>query len=186
MTDEMDDYYDDCAKANGVKLGKSVTVDSQDLRALLFSTGTIKAIEQAVRQHQQDPLVAMAEPHLKGAHDRLNTALLRVERGETVRGYNNPLTGREIAALKMLPDSLPAIYVAIHNTDEDRLWRSLADRGYVQFGTVCTGIAWAGEDSVAWRSTTMRYLRLTPRGASAVSGVAFEAVPYPKQLTHEV
>lgn len=72
----------------------TVTVDYDDLEALLFSTGAIKKIEDAVRAQERDPMVKSASGRLSGAHDRLSAAWRRSKREEP-----EPPTESDIAAL---------------------------------------------------------------------------------------
>lgn len=85
-------------------MGKPVTVDSDDLEALLFSTGGIKAIEDALQQRSEDPLVLQAKPRLTAAHDRLTAEWRRQLRGPGYPGnptaLNEPLDVTARAALR--------------------------------------------------------------------------------------
>ena len=49
----------------------AVTVDTEDLEALLFATSGIKELEAALDQRKRNPMVTSGMGRLAGAHDRL-------------------------------------------------------------------------------------------------------------------
>jgi hypothetical protein len=58
----------------------TVTVDYDDLEALLFATGAIKDVENAIKGRDRDPLVRSTASRLTAAHDRVAAAWRRAKR----------------------------------------------------------------------------------------------------------
>jgi hypothetical protein len=58
----------------------NVTVDADDLEALLFATSGIKDLEAALQQRKTNPLVKSGMGRMAIAHDRLSTAWRRAKR----------------------------------------------------------------------------------------------------------
>ena len=58
----------------------NVTVDYEDLEALLFATGAIKDVESAIKGRDRDPLAKSAASRLTAAHDRVAAAWRRAKR----------------------------------------------------------------------------------------------------------
>lgn len=55
-------------------MGVPVTLDSDDVQTLLFSTGVVKRIEAAMQAQREDPQALMASTQLSAAHSRVATA----------------------------------------------------------------------------------------------------------------
>lgn len=133
---------------------KQVTVNVEDLEALVFATGVIKQIESALNVRNDDPFV---KPYLKAtaAHDRLAKAIRDAKRGEagTAINYDAALTDAEKRTLLELLDKVDEPFsgaVTIRALDKDK-YSSLEAKGCVRFGTPFTGTAWTGETSPTLR-----------------------------------
>ena len=77
-----------------------VTVNSDDLEALLFATGGIKDLESALDQRKRNPMVISGVGRLAGAHDRLSAAWRRAKRD--VDWPKKVVTESEIALLRSM------------------------------------------------------------------------------------
>lgn len=78
----------------------TVTVDSDDLEALLFATSGIKDLENALDQRKRNPIVQSTKGKLEGAHDRLSIAWRRAKREAS--WPKKVVTERDIADLRAM------------------------------------------------------------------------------------
>jgi hypothetical protein len=78
----------------------AVTVDTEDLEALLFATSGIKDLEAALDQRRRNPMVTSTKGRLEGAHDRLSTAWRRAKRN--AEWPKKLVTEAEIAELRAM------------------------------------------------------------------------------------
>ena len=92
----------------------SVTVDVDDLEALLFATSGIKDLEAALDQRRRNPMVTGTKGKLEGAHDRLSTAWRRAKR--EVDFPKIVVTAAEIAELRSMftgPDGKILAFISL-------------------------------------------------------------------------
>lgn len=156
-------------------MGKPVTVDSDDLQALLFSTGSIKAIEGALQQRSEDPLVKMAAPNLTIAHDRLSAEWRRAVREQGLKPSDGPLTEADKAKLRefyAVDEDIAIRIRLIYGTAAARRpdgFEGLRKRGMAEFGSVFEFIKWGDSQEQTSRDQMIWVVRLTARGRSALA-----------------
>ncbi len=78
----------------------SVTVDADDLEALLFACSGIGDLEKALDQHRRNPLLKSTKGKIEGAHERLATLWRRAKRD--VDWPKKVVTETEIAELRWM------------------------------------------------------------------------------------
>ncbi len=154
----------------------SVTVDLEDLKALVMSTGVIRSIDAAITMAKRDPF---AKPLLSETHERLATAMRHAERsaanGSTVIGWDEPLTPEESKFLQRL-QPLPGRSVEpFRFTLGDRMSGrvpadSLACKGMVVIGQLVNGILWAGSATPEWKLDPYQLaVKITARGVAKLA-----------------
>lgn len=146
-------------------MGKLVTVDSDDLKAVLFSTGVIKAVEGALKQHQDDPLVLMVKGDLEAAHNRLASHLRRAEREDRLKPSDEPLDTECIGALNRF--STEARGGIIWGNPRLKGFDGLRERGMVEFGVPYQIFHWSDSQSYTREDRPVQVARLTERGRAA-------------------
>lgn len=145
-------------------MGKSVTVDSDDLQTLLFATGTIKQIEAAIKQHKQDHQVMMAQDNLTRAHDTLAKAWRNAVRVIEDPIYNDPLTAKELEYLKLV-DSVSRVIQTEDLTSE--LVRTLRRKGMLELGVRSTQTNW-GDTGLGPIEFAENVIRITARASDTI------------------
>lgn len=175
-----------------------VTVDYEDLETIIFATGAIKKIEDAISAVKRDPFV---QPHLNfgPAHDRLASAMRNAKRAEandTVVKFDEPLTREEENALRYVAlasqgldkkgKSLPGPNVfTISPADKDgrpsmSVYDRLTAKGCLEVGTWVEGIVWTGAPavSVVPSPNPRGYAaRLTSRGREKLAALKPKSAP---------
>jgi hypothetical protein len=145
----------------------TVLVDYDDLEALLFTCGTIKDIENAIKGRDRDPLVKSASSRLTAAHDRVAAAWRRSKRDDPPAP-----DASDIAILRsMFP---PEVTVAVVNTAPLRLAQTLL---LVEYGPIWEGVKidWPAPSTPEFRQApsdprNLRYAaRLTVRGQDVLA-----------------
>lgn len=145
----------------------TVTLDVDDVEALLFSVNALQGVENALAAKQRDPMVASAKGRLSAAHDRIASEWRRAKRPETEAPGENDLF---------------ALHSLFIDTDDQHLTtamlnhypRRLAqDLQLVESGPCWEGmkIDWPAPSTPEFRmgTTEIRYAaRLTPRGDAAL------------------
>ena len=159
-----------------------VMVDAKDLETLLFATGTIKQMENAMAQHKADPLVQMVKGRYTQAHERLNKAWNNATREEHPTFYQ-PATQDEIAALRDLynyfvndydPNFLtnPVWDMLKRTGNPDMLnhtFKTLRIKRYVELGNAFTNIVWGDSGEVEGKTHVRVPLRPTARGLAVLN-----------------
>lgn len=143
-------------------MGIPITIDSDDLQALLFATGAIKNIESAIKGWQTDPLVLQSKNDFKEAHDRIASEWRRVTR-EPHPDQLADATSGELLILKDLTKLGPWFQMNLMEERWNFLWKNLRLRGFVEAGIK--------EHFIRWGDTTLHITidlpqmvgRLTPR-----------------------
>lgn len=128
----------------------TVIVDAADLETLLFSTGAIKDVENAIKARERDPLVRSSAGRLTEAHDRLAAQWRRAKREPPPE----PLPG-DIAALRAMftgPDGT-RLMEAVVKTPPIRLAQDLQ---LVEYGP-----AWYGT-KIDWPVPSTPEFRVAP------------------------
>lgn len=146
-------------------MGKSVTVDSDDLQALLFTTGAIKQVESAMAMRTRDPLVKVAQPVLSQAHDRLARQWRAALREDTHPLWGQPLDDDEAAILTDLATDC-------YETRTPKEFSKLNAKGYLEMGAVYDAVCWPGSDSPHLTDCARFRLRVTTRGIDALAAWA--------------
>lgn len=147
-------------------MGVKVNLDSDDVQALLFSTGVVKRIETAMRDHKEDPQAAMAKRHLSTAHDRVASAWRWA-----IREHQRP----EIALDKIVLDmndaaNMRALWTAIGRgpmiyDNFPRELELLAALGLVQYGPAKWALHYGDDQPEFAEHMPPRWCaRLTERG----------------------
>ncbi len=131
-----------------------VTVDSDDLKTLLFATAAIKGVENALKQAKDDPFLMDLTPPLTEAHDRLAKAWRGAERKATMPERFSPATEQEIKQLQA--------WWPKHEDDSEELFRfqprragELPQPSHAALAAEATSGAgiYHGEAKAAWRET---------------------------------
>lgn len=148
----------------------SVTVDADDLEALVFAAAAIKPIEAALSAHNRDPFV---QQHVgnTAALERLAAAARQAKRADadTVVRWDEPLTKVELKLLRRYAEDgiteitakekSPSAGAAMSTVDQ------LMCKGCVQIGTVVTGVIWSGASQVSDVVSSASFkVRVTARG----------------------
>lgn len=146
---------------------KTVTIDLEDLKALVFSTGVIKNIEGALASFSRDPFVPSIEV-LTDAHNRLASIMRNAERGEldTTVNFDEPLTDDELSQLQELSVmELISPQKRLKTPEIDQL----LCKGMIELGTMVEGVLWSGEQMPALKADPSGFaVRITPRGTEAL------------------
>jgi hypothetical protein len=154
-------------------MGKPVTVDSDDLETLLFTTGVVKQVEAAIAGQARDPLAFAAQPKLTAAHERVTATWRRALREPPPA----PLPG-DIAELhRLFMQDGGLTYEAVANHYPQRLAQTLQ---LVEAGPIWDGIKidWPAPATPEFRPApsdprNLRYaVRLMPRGEEALRQAA--------------
>ena len=155
----------------------AVTVDADDLEALIFAASVIKPIETALSAHKRDPFVTQ---HLQNtdALERITTAWRHAKRAaanDTLVKFDEPLTGRELKLLREYAhnehdlefpyskisgaDKAPKSGQTMSTTDQ------LMCKGCVQVGQEVRGVVWSGAPGVSDVVRTGGFaVKITPKG----------------------
>lgn len=155
----------------------TVTVDSDDLEALLFATGVITTIEAAVKQRKDDAQWLAAKPKIAAAAHRLGNAMRGATRRETMPHLFKDPTEDEIAQLIDLdnggarrPEGIEigiGLILGKTKANPDSL-RPLMAANLVEFGTHQERVLW-GSSGNNWSSESAEpRCRLTVRGIEIV------------------
>jgi hypothetical protein len=154
----------------------TVTVDLDDLEALIFHTGTLKTIEGALMSRRNDPFV---RPHLDitPSHNRLAAEVRNAKRAEsgTATKWDEPATREEQNLLRCFEDKNGRLASVIHinavrrnpaaGEDYTPAIDTLASKGMIVIGQVLTGVLWAGDDRPEFKIDPSAWaLKITPRG----------------------
>jgi len=128
----------------------SVTVDLEDLKALVFYTGVIKTIEGVLASHRADPFVPPVL-EITAAHDRLAAAMRNAERStaDTLIAWDGELDAEETRLLRVIDEDGTMTLTRDEKAPEPGEPMSVADRlaakGCVIIGQLVKGILWAGD-----------------------------------------
>ncbi len=159
-------------------MGVPVTVDSEDLEALLFATSVVKNIEAVLKQAKADPFVENVKPRITAAHDRIADAYRAAERRKEFPERFEPPDTDEILALQKLwpiPEQqenlAPRFEIFLRFnavTDAVRDIRKLMVKGLVEFGVPRMAVDWGVTGERTVRTMGEQWVRITPRGQAAV------------------
>ena len=144
-----------------------VSVDLDDLKALVYATGAVKAIEQTIIQARRDPFSA---PYMTMSHGRIAQAILHAERsarsGETATGWDDPLSDGEVDLLMKCGDERMPFERFTRANRASMPIDSLASKGMIIIGQCVHAVIWAGASTVSdviadgvWFA-----VKVTPRG----------------------
>ena len=147
-------------------MGQPITVDSDDLEALLFATGSIKAIEAALQQRSRDPLVKRAEPVLTEAHNRLAKEWRNATREEPSFAELKPLTDEDFRLLDV-GVAHPLDRLGYPVSAPMPMFDRLRAHGMVVLSPDLAGRAWGGGD-IGWVDSGRMTVRMTERGHKAL------------------
>ncbi len=158
-------------------MGLPVTLDSDDVEALVFAAASVKSIEGVLDLSRGDPFAkAPVKRYYTEAADRIEKAW----RGAT-RAANNPErfsepTEAEIAWLRRIwppwSDDADAylrfIQVYEQPKREGDVYRAMMVRGLIEFGTRRNAFMWGSSGETVVNTEPVTYVRITPRGSTAV------------------
>lgn len=150
----------------------SVTVDLSDLETLIFTTGALKTVEEALNKRKGDPFVR-AHLDFTDAHNRLVERYREASRSrDNYMGYNNPLTKEEIQYMNELDLSKPGYFI-YHDESfmQPRSYiMSLLTKGMVRRGRYLNGVLWDGDTHPQLKEDDKGFaVRLTTRGATTIA-----------------
>ena len=153
---------------------RTVVVDLDDLRALVFATAAIKGIEAALDQRKRDPFVGEHLDNLTAAHQRVATAMVQAERAGTgtATDWDAPLTTEEIKAMRYVADAVAGrqkgfnlFVISAADKMDEPVYDRLQAKGMLQVGQFVQGVVWAGADRPEITADPKGYgARLTIRG----------------------
>lgn len=144
-------------------MGKPVTVDSDDLEAVLFTTAAIKSIEAVLSQRRDDVQVKQAAPQLAAAHDRIATAWRRATRVQQDPLWDVPLTQAEVILLARIRDEGPVWEGPLQSL------RTVRQKGMVEVGDLVEVRRWG---DIPHETTVLGVIaRLTARGMDALAAL---------------
>ncbi len=149
----------------------TVTVELEDLKALVYATGAMKAIEAAILQAKRDPFAA---PHIKSSHDRVANAVRHAERsarsGETAVAWDAPLEPEELKVLRRIADPGEALRRVRRSRAYEFCLDELSAKGMIDIGGPATCVLWAGDSQASELVVDPAWLavRITERGRSAL------------------
>ena len=163
-------------------MGNPVIVDSDDLEAIVMSTGVIKQMEKVLQAHKRDPFAWVDDNKLSQAHNRLSVAMVRAKRGELHPEYDEPLTDQALLLLKNIDFSLDQKRkFAIYRVDP--MWMKpggtppagfseLRTKGMIEIGSVFEYVLWQSEPTQTRIDKAEFRLRLTDRGQNLLLDIA--------------
>lgn len=152
-----------------------VTVQLEDLEALVFSTGVINTVEGAIAIFRRDPFSHPKIP-LSEAHSRLAAAMRQATRAQagTLVNWDEPLTEEERKLLQRVEkgeNKLPWIIISPdEKAPKSGQPMSLVDRlmckGCVVMGQLAYGIVWSDNPEYpALQADPSGFaVKITPRG----------------------
>ena len=158
-----------------------VTVDSDDLEALVFGTGVIKSIEGSLAAFKRDPFTKTNVP-LTEAHDRLAAAMRNAKRAQadTLVKWDEPLTKDEQIALAAVAAACKEMGDVKRISAQDKapgkgeamsVFDRIAAKGMIEMGQSLIGILWAGRQAPDITALPEFAARLTPRGRSIMEQI---------------
>lgn len=155
-------------------MGVPVTVDSDDLQALLFTNAAIKSIEHALKAQKEDPLFEQAAPRFTAASDNIARAWRdATRRRDMPELFRNPTQ----AELRDLSDAfLDEHEIGLLGRYKSKVeWNPLHSRELVSMGLVELGnsrerIIWADGQTTHGPNPPRVFARLTQRGVDALRG----------------
>lgn len=152
-----------------------VTVQLEDLEALVFSTGVIRGIEGALAAFHRDPFSHPKIP-LSEAHNRLASAMRNAMRAQagTLVNWDEPLTDEELKLLRRVEkgeNKLPWIIIppaekAPKGSEAMSLVDRLMCKGCVVVGQLARAIVWSDSPGhpALQADPTGFAVKITPRG----------------------
>lgn len=162
-------------------MGTAVTVDSDDLEALLFATAAIKGVEQALKIASDDPFADSSKARLTQAHDRIANAWRGAKRAVDMPERFAELTQKNIDLMCLIWPRLPGIVPTDSEIDyrfrnkklqDYRLTqnecRPLIGSGLAEFASHMEAYLWASSGERQVRVTSQIWIRPTPRAIEAI------------------
>lgn len=150
----------------------SVTVDLDDLEALVFATGAIKQIDSLLAARRGDPFVV---PYLArtDAHDRCAEAARfarRAENQDVVTKWDEPLTEEEAEVLLKLGADVNRV------SPDERLKVPAIDtlmaKGCVVLGHFVDGVLWGGKPTPEIQVDPKAFaVKITPCGQAKLEAL---------------
>jgi hypothetical protein len=153
--------------------GVPVTIDSDDLEALLFSTAAIKSVENALIAQKRDEQFKSAAGRFSAAHDRAANAWREATRRRDRPELFREPTAKELEELRRL-DLAGARGPQGIEVNVGSL-RHLLGPGWIEFGVHRQQVNWTGSGAVWQHETAAPRCRLTARGIDEL-GKAFPPI----------
>lgn len=176
-----------------------VTVDLDDLEALVFASSAIKTIEGSLASFRRDPFAQDALGRFVPAQRRLESVMRsarRAERNDTLVKYDEPLTIEESNALQYVVSACDAYVVSACDaktpglalfviSPEDKgepgvamsVYDRLAAKGCIEVGQFIQGVMWAGADAPQFVADPKGYAaRPTTRGRGKLRKAPYVAL----------
>jgi hypothetical protein len=157
-------------------MGVPVTIDSDDLRKVVFAAGGVKLVEQALAGWNEDPL-RQETSELTGAVNRAAAELRRVQRAADKYPKPEafePPTSRELNALRELNSRLGGLGWGFANGDVTWLVKDTATlrlKGLLELGNLIVHCQWADTQVIERKEVANLvgiFWRLTPKGLAAL------------------
>ena len=163
-----------------------VTVDLDDLEALVWGSGAIKAIEASLASFRRDPFTPNPEV-ISQAHERLATAVRQAKRdgAGTAVDFNEPLTSAELKLLRKTAVNAAATHkrgapfpVTLINTkDKVGDYDRLAAKGCIVIGTTGAAFVFPGQkDPLLIIEPNKLGVMITPRGSDRLDETATKQI----------
>lgn len=156
-------------------MSKTVQVQAEDLETLLFATGAIKDIENALNQRARDTFYLRVESRITQAHNALATEWRRATR-EPHPEWNQPISDSDVCLIRELWPAVedPTLDVRFFPKEVPNdpgfmpRIRSLRNKGMIEVGNKQEVIFWGDRASENIGAVKL-VVNLTPRGRIAFS-----------------
>lgn len=153
-------------------MGEPVTIDSDDIEALIYATAAIKGIENALEANRTDPFGQLAKGRFHAAHDRICNAWREALRKPQFPDRFAAATATEVDQLYRLWNEGAGKMMGAEVIIRSPRWsecRSLQLNGFVELGVRREMVAWAMSGDVSnLDDPKCNRVRLTPRGRDAL------------------
>jgi hypothetical protein len=144
-------------------MGVPVTVDSDDLEALLYATAAIRGIENALASAQRDPMFEIAKPRFSAAFDAVANAMRGAIRSATMPNIMRDPEGEDLQVLLHLARACAVAGVTV--LSKPHMFRHLVGMGVVEIGPHDERVVFASGSGDIWhRRSPDQRIRVTQRG----------------------
>lgn len=149
----------------------TITIAIDDLETLIFASGALKDVENAMASASRDIQILGAKHHLSAARDRLASAMRAAQREQVFQAPNqadiNRLRELEESGAGLKPLGIPVDC----QSERYRECQTLMLKGLVELGTYREVVMWGSSGDVSTKDRPLvQQVRLTARGKAALDG----------------